>query len=204
MKTGAVFPVCYLPPISFFSAYLAAGDGMLLEKQEHFPKQTYRNRASIYAPNGPLDLIIPVMKGSKVHTPVKDVRISYDAGWQRLHWLSLQTSYRSSAYFEYYEDEFAPFYEKREPFLFDFNEQLLLLVLRLLKIEPVHQYTEHYQKNYEKVADYRDRIHPKKKAEPGLFKPYYQVFGDRHGFISDLSVVDLLFSQGPQAGSYLL
>src|SRR5690606_6575937 len=162
MKTGAVFPVCYLPPVSFFSAYLAAGDGVLLEKHEHFPKQTYRNRATIYAPNGPLDLIIPVIKGSKVHTPVKDVRISYDTNWQRLHWLSLQTSYRSSAFFEYYEDEFAPYYQKQEKFLFDLNEQLLLLLLRLLKVQPVHGYTEHYQKNYEGMADYRGLIHPKK------------------------------------------
>ncbi len=200
---GAVFPVCYLPPVRFFRAYLAAGEGALLEKHEHFPKQTYRNRASIATPNGPLNLVIPVMKGSKVHTPVKDVRISYDTNWQRLHWLSLQTSYRSSAFFEYYEDELAPYYQKREKFLFDFNEQLLLLVLQLLKVQPAHGYTEHYQKNYEAMTDYRDRIHPKKKDEPDQGKPYYQVFGDRHGFIPDLSVVDLLFNQGPQAALFI-
>ena len=107
MQSPAIFPLFYLFPVSYFSALEANDFNFLLEKHEHFPKQTYRNRTRISSPNGSLDLYVPVVKGSKVHTVYKDVKISYDFKWQRLHWLSLQNCYRNSAYFEYYEDELA-------------------------------------------------------------------------------------------------
>ncbi|HLU80901.1 MAG TPA: WbqC family protein, partial [Flavobacteriaceae bacterium] len=145
-KTDKLFPCFYLAPIAAVSEMLSAdGDEILIEKFEHFPKQTYRNRASIYSPNGKLDLIIPVRKGAKVHTVMKDVRISYESDWQRLHWMSLQTSYRRSAYFEFYEDDFAPFYEKKYEFLFDFNTDLTSMLLRLLKIRKALTFTTSYQ-----------------------------------------------------------
>ena len=141
MNKGAIFPLFYLPPIQFFSELLEHKEEIILERSEHFPKQTYRNRATIHSPQGKLDLIVPVLRGSKVHTRVKDVRISYDFNWQRLHWLSIQTSYRSSAYFEFYEDFFAPFYEKKWDFLFDFNEELFQVVLKQLKANISYSYT---------------------------------------------------------------
>eukprot|EP01132_Coremiostelium_polycephalum_P012723 gene12723-15550_t len=121
MQSPAIFPLFYLPAVSYFSALDANNFNFLIEKHEHFPKQTYRNRARIASPNGSLDLYVPVVKGSKFHTVIKDVKISYDFKWQRLHWLSLQTSYRNSAYFEYYEDEISSFYSKKFEFLFDYN-----------------------------------------------------------------------------------
>lgn len=203
MENCLVLPACYLPPLSYFSVIQSHPSPILLEKHEHFPKQTYRTRASIYAANGKLDLIIPVQRGRSGHTPMGEVQISYEWDWQRLHWSSLQTAYRSAAYFEYYEDEFAPFYQQRYDRLFDYNAGLLALLLRLLKIERTFSFTENYRQDYPEVCDFRQRIHPKKPPIVSPVKSYYQVFSDRHGFISDLSIVDLLFNHGPRAKEFL-
>ncbi|WP_207425225.1 WbqC family protein [Pedobacter sp. SYSU D00535] len=201
MQEGAIFPLFYLPPIEFFAKLKQQQGELFLERFEHFPKQTYRNRASICSPQGKLDLRVPVVKGSKVHTKVKDVRISYDFGWQRLHWLSLQTSYRSSAFFEFYEDDFAPFYDKKYEFLFDYNEALLQVLLKHLKLDISYSYTQSYIKDANGLTDYRETIHPKVASDYHT-KPYYQVFEERNGFIPDLSIVDLLFNKGPQSGQF--
>lgn len=203
MEKGAIFPLFYLPPVEFFGQLIKHEQPVLLEKMEHFPKQTYRNRASIHSPNGKLDLIIPVVKGSKVHTCVKDVRISYDFDWQRLHLLSMQTSYRSSAYFEFYEDSLMPFYEKKWEFLFDFNEELLQLLLKALKLNVSYSYTESYQSQYADLEDFRTSIHPKQSSDYPV-KKYFQVFEERNGFLPNLSIVDLLFNQGPQSSQFLM
>ncbi|MEH6306365.1 WbqC family protein [Olivibacter sp. CPCC 100613] len=203
-KTDKLFPSFYLAPIEAISEMLLAdGDEILIEKFEHYPKQTYRNRATIYSPNGKLDLIIPVIRGTKVHTVMKDVRISYDSDWQRLHWMSLQTSYRRSAYFEFYEDDFAPFYNKTYEFLFDFNIELTVLLLRLLKIRKTLAFTNSYQDEYSGIQDFRNGIHPKQLRQTEYFKPYFQVFEPKHGFFPNLSIVDLLFNQGPNSLNYL-
>jgi len=203
MDTNLVLPSFYLPPINAVSAILSNSGNLIIEKFEHFPKQTYRNRAVIYSPNGKLDLIIPVVKGSKVHTVIKDVRISYESNWQRLHWLSLQTSYRRSAYFEFYEDSFAPFYSKKYDFLFDFNLELLQQLLQLLKIKKEVILTDSYKKEYADAADLRASIHPKKTFEKPGAKTYFQVFEPKHGFFPNLSIIDLLFNQGPNSLNYL-
>lgn len=202
IEKGAVLPMFYLPPVEYFAQLNRYNPDFVIEKREHFPKQTYRNRANIYSPDGILTLVVPVVKGSKVHTPVKDVKISYDFRWQRLHWMSLQGCYRRSAYFEYYEDEFAPFYEKKETFLFDYNDQLLQLILKLLKIKTTINHTETYEAEYPELADFRHAISSKKESDFQQ-KPYFQVFEERHGFMKNLSIVDLLFNQGPQSLNYL-
>ncbi|HVW15600.1 MAG TPA: WbqC family protein [Mucilaginibacter sp.] len=202
IEKGAVLPLFYLPPVEYFAELNIYNPNFLIEKYEHFPKQTYRNRANIYSPDGVLTLVVPVVKGSKAHTAVKDVKISHDFNWQRLHWMSLQGCYRRSAYFEYYEDEFAIFYEMKEQFLFDYNEKLLHMLLKLLKIKANLHYTSSYESEYPDMRDFRHSIHPKK---PSAFPqtPYYQLFEERHGFIKNLSIVDLLFNQGPQSVNYL-
>lgn len=202
MENGALLPMFYLPPVSYFTALNQHKPNILIEKHEHFPKQTYRNRTNIYSPDGPLTLVVPVVKGSKVHTPTKDVKISNDFAWQRLHWMGLQTCYRRSAYFEYYEDDFARFYEQQFTMLFDYNEELLNMVLKFLKMPVQLQYTDEYHRDYPQLTDYRNTIHPKKEAEVEQ-KTYFQVFEERKGFLKDLSIVDLLFNQGPQAVNYL-
>ena len=200
MQNTAIIPIFYLPPVSFFGLVAAHMPAILLEKKENFPKQTYRNRTTIASPNGSLDLIIPVVKGANNHTLSKDVKISYDEKWQRLHLLSIQTCYRSSAYFEFYEDGLVPFYEKKYNFLLDFNLELLTWLLKQLKLPAQLSFTDVYQKQVE-IKDYRSSMD--KNSMPLLpQKPYFQVFSDRNEFISNLSIVDLLFSQGPQAKNY--
>ncbi|MDT3401569.1 WbqC family protein [Mucilaginibacter terrae] len=202
MENGALLPMFYLPPVEYFTTLNKHKANVLIEKHEHFPKQTYRNRANVYTPDGVLGLVVPVVKGAKVHTPVKDVKISYDFKWQRLHWLSLQACYRRSAYFEFYEDDFARFYEDKIEYLFDYNEQILNMVLKFLKMPVKLQYTESYERHHDGFTDLRNTIHPKKESEFEQ-KPYFQVFEERKGFIKNLSIVDLLFNQGPQAINYL-
>jgi hypothetical protein len=202
MEKGAVFPLFYLPPIEYFSKILIHKENIIFENSENFQKQSYRNRATIHSPNGKLDLTVPVVKGAKSHTLVKDVKISYDFQWQRWHLMSLQTSYRSSAYFEYYEDELNVFYEKKWDFLFDYNEEMLNLLLKFLKLKIQFTYVHEFEKSYADLIDFRDSIHPKKTSIDN-FKPYFQVFEDRNGFLPNLSIVDLLFSQGPQSVKYL-
>lgn len=202
MDKVLILPAFYLPSIEYFSVLKKASDPILIEKHEHFPKQTYRNRASIHSANGKLDLIVPVVKGAKVHTAMKDVKISYEFDWQRLHWLSLQTSYRSSAYFEFYEDELAPFYHQKWDYLLDFNIELTQVLMKLLKLNQTYAFTESYLNPSTVVRDYRAIIHPKKDTNFET-KPYFQVFEDRNGFIPNLSCIDLLCSQGPQSAAYL-
>ena len=202
MNKGAILPLFYLPPTEYFSQLIQHKENLYIERFEHFPKQTYRNRATIQSPDGKLNLIIPVIKGSNVHTQVKDVKISNDFNWQRLHWMSLQTSYRSSTYFEFYEDEFAAFYEKKWKFLFDYNEAMLRLLIKLLKLKVSYNYTVSYEENYIDLDDFRKSIHPKHTLSY-IAKSYFQVFEERNGFLPNLSAVDLLFSQGPQSNNYL-
>ncbi|NGM61561.1 WbqC family protein [Sphingobacterium sp. SGG-5] len=204
MPTSSVlFSANYLPAVSCFHAIHKEEYPLRLEKYEHYPKQTYRNRAKIATANGVLDLILPVEHGRKEHVAMKDIRINYDHDWQRLHWLSIQTAYRSSAYFEYYEDDFFPFFHKKYEFLFDYNVAQLELILKILKIDRILTFTDGYEKEPVDTIDYRTAIHPKKESIYPHAKPYYQLFEDRHGFIPDLSIIDLIFNQGPGSKAYL-
>jgi len=202
MQSSAIFPLFYLPPSSYFTAIKEHNFEFLIEKHEHLLKQTYRTRATIASPDGTLDLTLPVVKGSKTHTPMKDVRLSYDAKWQRLHWLSLQTCYRSSAYFEFYEDGLAPFYEKKYTFLLDFNMELLNWLFKQMKVIPTIEFTEEYQSDRLPELDFRNKFNKNNIHEVEM-KEYFQVFSDRNAFIPNLSCVDLLFNQGPQTKLYL-
>jgi hypothetical protein len=202
IEKGAVFPMFYLPPVEYFVQLKNHKPDILLEREEHFPKQTYRNRADIYSPEGKLGLVVPVAKGSKNHTKMKDVKISYDFNWQRLSWLSLQACYRRSAYFEYYEDDFSTFYHNKYPFLFDYNEQLLQFILKSIKISLPVNYTDTYEAVYPGLTDLRSSFSAKKEPDFDQ-KAYFQVFEDRKGFLKNLSIIDLLFNQGPRTINYL-
>ena len=203
MQNTAILPLFYLPPVGYFSLLQKLGEDFLIEKHEHLAKQTYRNRASIYSPNGKLDITVPVVKGAKTHTKMKDVRISYDFKWQRLHWLSLESCYRSSAYFEFYEDELSRFYTNKFEFLFDYNFELLEWLNKKLKLNKNFGVTGEYFDDIKPELDFRLIMNPKKQEDIVNNKSYYQVFEDKHQFLPNLSIVDLLFNQGPQARLYL-
>ncbi|MHA4895675.1 WbqC family protein [Pedobacter sp. PWIIR3] len=203
MESSAIFPIFYIPPVSYFSKLKEVDFNFVLEQYEHFPKQTYRNRASVYSPNGILDLIVPVVKGANVHTVIKDVKISNEFNWQRLHWKSLESCYRNSAYFEYYEDEFAQFYNQNYTYLLDLNLDILAWLFKQLKKTAEFKFSDEYFKNPAPMVDLRTKMTVRNRADVSDAKPYFQVFDDRHGFIPNLSMADLLFNQGPQSRSFL-
>jgi len=202
MESSAIFPLFYLPPVGYFSALKEFDYDFSIEMHEHFPKQTYRNRASVYSPNGVLDLTVPVVKGAKIHTKITDVKISNEFNWQRLHWKTFESCYRNSAYFEYYEDEFVHFYSKKYSNLFEFNMELLQWLMKQLKKDIDYNFTEEYIKEVDQSLDFRSKWRVNDVAEDADFRPYFQVFDDRGGFKPNLSIVDLLFNQGPQSRSY--
>lgn len=202
MNSHLLLPALYLPPVSYFHVIHKHDMPVMIEKFENFPKQTYRTRTSIGTANGPLDLMLPIVHSKQERRKMHETRLSYEFDWQRLHWLSLQTAYRSSAYFEYYEHDFAHFYEKKHEFLLDFNVEQLALILKCLKISRDISYTEAFTAMAEE-NEYRLLIHPKRESLYTDPKPYYQVFEERTGFVPELSIVDLLFNQGPQSKHYL-
>lgn len=193
----------YLAPIEYYSNILSH-QKILIEQFEHFEKSTYRNRCYIAGPNGALRLSIPLEKGKNQHTVIKDVRISYDFAWQKIHWQSLCSVYRTSPYFEFYEDKLSPFYENNFIFLFDFNEQLMMVILQLLDLHPQFSKSTHYEKSYEgSIKDCRSKILPNKINDFYYPPKYQQVFESNNGFLPNMSIVDLLFCEGPEGVNLL-
>ena len=194
MSTSLILPALYLPPVSYFHAIQQDNIPILLDKHEHYVKQSYRSRTRLATANGILDLFIPIAHGRKIQVPMQDIRISYDHNWQRLHWLSIQTAYRSSAYFEYYESDFARFYENKFDFLYDFNKEQLALLLKCIKVSRDIQESSSYIETAPEEIDFRSGIHPKKPSLYTKQKPYYQVFQDITGFTHKVRRVKISYS----------
>ncbi len=197
-----ILSTAYLAPIQYYTK-LAQGK-CLIEKEEHYQKQTYRNRCHIASPNGVLPLTIPVEKtGEKCFT--RDMIISKHSDWQTLHWRAIMTAYNSTPFFEFYEDDLRPFYEKEWKFLFDFNTEIQCKILELLDVEVDINFTTEYQSEYTDALDFRNAITPRHPSADAVFspKPYYQVFEQKFGFLSNLSIIDLLFNMGNEAKLWL-
>ena len=215
----------YHPPAAFFAALLGA-DGLLLEAHEHYRKQTYRNRCLIRTAQGVQALTVPVIDGNRADKiRVSLVEIDYRQNWVHRHWRTLQTAYGNSPYFDYYADYLHDIYVSKPALLFDLNLQFLRLLLRCFRITLPIAFTADYRAHYSSdelrpdfpissfthsPLDKRDWLTPKANqprpepdtpTAPVLVRPYPQVFGP--GFEPGLSVLDLLFSQGPAAGSFL-
>lgn len=191
-----ILSTAYLAPVEYY-VVLANSEQILLEQHEYYQKQSYRNRCRIATANGIMDLSIPVDSAGK--TPIRDLRISDHNNWQTHHWRSIETAYNSSPFFEYYADDFRPFFEKKWLFLWDFNLALFNKTLELLDIETKIELTEQYKpETSDNFLDLRAAIHPKKEISL-LLKPYYQVFETKFGFMPNMSIIDLLFNMANEA-----
>jgi len=181
---------------------IANADNLIFEIDDNFLKQTYRNRSYIYGANGKLTLNIPVIHSQKNRQKYRDVKIFNDENWQSLHWKSLLSAYRTSPFFEFYEDELQPLFEKKADFILDFNLKCFEVITDCLQIDINTSKTETYQESPANTTDFRFLVNAKKE-HPQTFDKYTQVFSNKHGFISNLSILDLLFNEGPNALNYL-
>jgi len=190
----------YNPNIAYFQQAVQA-DTILIEKHEHYIKQSYRNRCRILTAHGPKDLAIPVIKGNR-KTKITEIEIDYSQNWVNVHWRSIRSAYGSAPFFTYYSDYLQQIYEKKISSLFELNLTLLQFYMKCLNIKKPIQYTETYIPVYDgEVTDYRNKIHPKIKPDILEIIPYNQVFGKQ--FVPDMSIIDVLFSQGPETLFYL-
>lgn len=198
----AILPVAYLPPINHVAAILAHNE-VKWDVHEFYHKQFFYNRCVIYGPNGAQKLTIPIHKRYE-KTPLKDILTGYETPWQKIHWRSFEAAYRRSPYFEYYESELYPLYFEYEPkYLVEWNVKILEVVCKLLETKFNLSFTTEYLKAHPDAADYRNLASPQ---DTSTFKniKYQQVFEERHGFISNLSIIDLLFCEGPRAKELLV
>ena len=222
----ALLSSTYFGPIQWYQK-LNRYDECLIERHESFIKQTYRNRMIIPTTNGPLSLTIPT--NHDISLSMKDIRISDHANWRHVHWNALLSAYGESPFFEYYQDDIRPFYEKKYEFLFDFNMETTAKMIELLDIRPKISVTDEYVLSEERrvkneefnglanhkvqssnlkvqsIVDFRDAIRPKKPLPDPEFesKRYYQVYEQKHGFQPNMSILDLLFNEGNEAIFYL-
>lgn len=188
----------YLPPVAYIAACLK-NDEIWIEAFESYIKQTCRNRCIIYGPNGVQILTIPVKKSEGHRTMVSGILVDNTSPWQKLQWRSIETAYNKSPFFLYYRDLFEPFFIQKPELLIEFNTRLLEQIFLILRIETTIGFTWEYEKEVEN--DQRDLLVSKRRDF--TFPFYFQPFSPKHGFLSNLSVIDLLFNKGPQAMEYL-
>ncbi len=190
----------YFPSISHFVA-ISQCDLVTFEMDDNFQKQTNRNRMYIYSPNGIQLLNIPVKHSKTAHQKTKEIKIENDFDWQKQHFKSLEAAYRSSPFFEYFEDDIASIFQKKHTFLMDLNLETMAIVSKCLGLEFDYNETTEYFHEVKDITDFRPLINGKK--DTAVFEPYTQVFEVKHGFINNLSILDLLFNEGRYALDYL-
>ncbi|MEO6346472.1 MAG: WbqC family protein [Aquaticitalea sp.] len=193
-------PTCF-PSIATFVA-IANADKVRFEVCDNYQKQTYRNRMYIYDANGKLPLNIPVIYTQKNRQLYKDIRIANYENWQDLLWKSIQSAYSSSPFFEFYEHDFLPLFTSKFEYLLEYNFKCLEVIYECLELAFEFEKTSNFEKYPENINDYRSLVVSRKEREQH-FKSYVQVFDDKHGFLSNLSSLDLIFNEGPNAMLYL-
>lgn len=190
----------YFPSISQFASMVQA-DTITFEMEDNFQKQTNRNRMYIYSPNGIQMLNIPVKHSKESNQKTKDIRIEDAFDWQKQHFKSLEAAYRASPFFEYFEDDLAPIFQKKHTFLMDLNLEALYIVSNCLGFDLKFKKTEEYFHEATEFSDFRHLANGKKDILQ--FESYTQVFEEKHGYLNNLSILDLLFNEGRYAVDYL-
>ena len=191
----------YLPPVGYFSL-LNKSDVALIEKEENYTKQTYRNRCYILSASGAQMLTVPVLEGSFHKTAIKDIRIDYSTRWQQVHLRAINAAYRSSPYFDFYYDDIERIVLTNPKFLLDLNFELLSFLISALKINTHIKYTTHFEPAANDKNDYRYLLTPKNDRFKNT-TPYRQTFTFESGFVQGLSVIDLLFNMGTDSVLFL-
>jgi hypothetical protein len=199
MAGKILLSTAYLPPVEYFSN-ISNADEAFIEREENYLKQSYRNRCYIMSAHGPQLLSVPVYSGSIHKTAIRDIRIDYSKRWQQVHLRAILAAYNSSPYFMYYFENIERIISKNIDFLLDLNMELTVCLLSMLKIKTIPKYTVSFIAVGSSENDLRYYISPKKESE-FISKPYLQVFGD--SFVPNLSIIDLIFNVGPEAGEYL-
>lgn len=202
--TTAILSAAYFGPVQWYQK-LNRYDRCLIECHDHYIKQTYRNRCTIATTQGMQTLSVPIERYDGLKCAMRDIRVSDHGNWRHLHWNALMSAYGESPFFEYYADDIRPFFEKRWEFLFDFNMEITFKMCELIDIRPTISTTDTYVADTAGMHDLRDTIRPKHPLPDEQFvpTPYYQVYRQKHGFLPNLSVLDLLFNEGNEAVFYL-
>lgn len=189
----------YFPSIAYF-ALIDKADEVMIDVSENYEKQSFRNRAVIYGANGPLNLTIPIQH-LKYKMPTDQVQVDFKQKWVNTHWRAIQSAYGKAPFYDYYADYFKDIVYSEAPLLLSYNQQILTICLKLLQISPKLSYSDKYfLEAPDGFIDHRAAIHPKKaKGNLAGFdpKPYTQIFGNN--FVPNLSILDLLFCEGPNA-----
>ncbi len=202
MSTNPILlSTAFLPPSGWFSLLLK--HPVTIEKYENYQRQTYRNRCLIYSEKGILPISVPVNRPSGNHTPITEVRIFNNEKWYQKQWRAIRSAYEASPFFLYYQDDLKPFFNGYSGNLFHYNHSLILKLCELMEISPDLHFTTKFEKEPVTMTDLRRFFSPKKQT-PGHFPAYTQVFSDRHGFIPNLSILDVLFNLGPESKDYLV
>ena len=192
----ALFTTAYFPSVSYISHFLE-DPSPVIEVYETYHKQTYRNRCRVMTANGVENLSVPVVKVNGNHTMTKDVAISYKEHWQQIHRRCLESAYKASPYFDHYYDLLRPLFETRFERLIDLNDAALTAVFKMMKVNKEIVHTTDYVHVVEN--DLREAFSPKQQVDTNLFPKYYQVFSEKFSFAPDLSILDLIFNEGPDS-----
>ena len=194
-----ILPIAYMPSVEYVARLLR--EECVIDLGEHYIKRSQRNRAQILSANGVMSLTVNVENANRPRQKIKDVRIDYSKRWQHQHWVSILSAYKSSPYFDHYAHLLEPYYKREWQYLADYNMEYLSTLLRLLGVDDKVNISEKYVAASEGDLDLRPKHN---EGSTFVAEPYFQVFSDRMPFEANLSILDLLMCEGPQAVSAVL
>ena len=194
-----ILPIAYMPSVEYVARLLR--EECVVDLGEHYIKRSQRNRAQILSANGVMSLTVNVENANRPRQRITDVRIDYSKRWQHQHWVSIMSAYKSSPYFDHYAHLLEPYYKREWRYLVDYNMEYLSTLLRLLGVDDKVNISEKYVAAREGDIDLRPKHN---KGSTFVAEPYFQVFSDRMPFVANLSILDLLLCEGPQAVSAVL